>query len=564
MKQLFLHLGVYVVLLLVVTSCSNSSNMMSDLLENVPADVDVVVVGDVKTIIESAGGLVDESKLNLPTYITDELSGSDLNEFDEFRSFLKGSGVNIETCAVVLDYKHSYPIFICALNDVDKFKKVIEREGFRERESDEDVIFYTKKVYESSLDSSYDDYGYIAIKDSYVYWIKCVWVGSDFKAERTIKRLIDDANENPFAGTVFSEYIVSGNAGGVAIRIPSELRRELIKAGISNDVADLYDGVICMKGDLSDSLVEINMKWFDENGQAKNIDELGKYIDLNAKINQQALAFMNKDEFLISAMSIKDMDWERYMDLISENVRLSRSDKATLTILKSYLEKLDGTVAVGFGFTDGLASIFKISQKEQIFNELSITVVCETKSGKANGLINDIKGLLDTKHVEYEDLSKGLIIDIPEEGLKLYMQAKDNIIVISNHEIKDDNNNETVENINFKDNILTVGMVLSRNRQLMRDLRVKHGIEASLSFDIQQLEATMKVAIGGNESVGVIGRFITMILDVVGQEERIKNEWGNLDYDLSNYEDIDTLAFDEIYADSVEVVVDTVAVVDVE
>ena len=42
---------------------------MKDLLENVPASMDVVMVGNVKTIIESAGGNMEDSKIHLPKFL---------------------------------------------------------------------------------------------------------------------------------------------------------------------------------------------------------------------------------------------------------------------------------------------------------------------------------------------------------------------------------------------------------------------------------------------------------------------------------------------------------------
>ena len=49
-----------VLALVLSTSCSDNAKM-KDLLENVPASMDVVMVGNVKTIIESAGGNMEDS-----------------------------------------------------------------------------------------------------------------------------------------------------------------------------------------------------------------------------------------------------------------------------------------------------------------------------------------------------------------------------------------------------------------------------------------------------------------------------------------------------------------------
>ena len=74
-------------LLFLATSCFNNSKT-KNLLDQIPADLDIVVVGDAKTIIESAGGTIEESQIILPSYLTDEMSNSDLNEYDKLKSFL--------------------------------------------------------------------------------------------------------------------------------------------------------------------------------------------------------------------------------------------------------------------------------------------------------------------------------------------------------------------------------------------------------------------------------------------------------------------------------------------
>lgn len=68
--------------MVMVASCSDNSKMKG-LLEQVPADADVVFVGNVKTVLESAGGALDNSQVILPAFISDNMSQGEKQKFDE-------------------------------------------------------------------------------------------------------------------------------------------------------------------------------------------------------------------------------------------------------------------------------------------------------------------------------------------------------------------------------------------------------------------------------------------------------------------------------------------------
>lgn len=545
MRNSVLHLGACLMLLL-VTACSNGSKM-SDLLKKVPAETDMVVIGNVKTIIESLGGSVEGSSITLPSYINNELSESDADAYDNAKSFLKNSGINMDACAMMMDYNDGHPIVVFSLDDSKQFIRTIEDEGYREKDEEDGVVFYSKKVYESSYDSDYDNYGYVAIKDNYAYWIDSVWKGSDFKPMKALSNLIADASEKSFVKTKFCDYITSGNAAGAAFKLPRELRREMRDAGLPREIADIYEGVICLKGDLTNNEATITAKWLDEDGETKDFGMFNKYVNTKAKINPQVLSYMNKDDSFVYAVSMKDVDWDGYMDMIAETTRVSRSDKSVMTIVKSYLEKLDGTVAVGIGVTNGLESLAKIEQGRNVFNEFSMTVVCETKQGKAKGIINDMKGLLDSEHIEYNDKSNGFSLNIPGEDAILYVEANDDVVVLSNQSIKK-GNNATVNNMNFGDYIAVAGIVLNKSNQLMRDLNVGHGMKMSLAFDAENVEGTLNFAIGGSEQQGVIEKLTRIILDLVSREKELTKKWRDFRPEYNDYE-ID----ESFYADSIAV-----------
>ncbi len=521
MKTKLSQWGLCLLLLVMAAACSGDAKM-TGLLEKVPANADFVAVGNLKTVIESAGGSVEEGKIKLPAYVADKMKeATETEEYKDFEAFLKKSGADIDACAITINFYEKLPTVIFALNDEEKFVNAIKGEDFKMKEVKDGVTFYAKATYESEY---YTRYCYLAIKDGYVYCHPEVNKERENQTVRAIERLIEEADDASFAGTSFSDYITSGNAAGIAVRVPGELKSTMRDAGIPGDMPDLYEGVVCFKGDLTENAATFSMKWFDEEGNEKDLGALSKFMDMSAKINTDALAYMGADEFIVYAAGLKDVNWDNYIDMMSEAARMSRSDKAMLTIVKSYLEKIDGTVAVGFGLKNGVASISQLEQGEGVAKEASLTIVCEVKSGKATGLISDLKRVLDQYNVDYNDKSGGLSFTLPGGNGSIYLEAKDDILVLSNNKIKDDNNNPVVENVSFGNYIAAAGVYLSKDNPLMKDLKVKNDVKVAFTIDGQTLETTMTLEMDGDNSTGIIGKFVKAIISATEQIEKIMEE----------------------------------------
>ena len=127
---------------------------------------------------------------------------------------------------------------------------------------------------------------------------------------------------------------------------------------ITEEMANLYSGYVCINSKLDGDEAEARLKLFDENGKAKTTEDWNKMMDIKAKIDPEALAYMSPEESLIYAVSMKNINWDKYMDQFDSSGRLSRQDKSFLTIVKSYLEKFDGTVAIGVALADSVPQIF--------------------------------------------------------------------------------------------------------------------------------------------------------------------------------------------------------------
>ena len=552
MKKLLYHLGLCLSVILLATGCG--SNNLAELLEHVPADADFVITGDIKTILESAGGKAEGSEVKMPDYIGTMQSDRDAREMEKDLQWLKNSGIDVTSGAVVfLKYQDRAPFIVFAITDKDKLKKALEVEGFNENDKVDDVDIYVKK--DEGEYGSYTRNSYVAIDGGYGYWIPDVWSDDD-KGMKMIKQYLLSLSNNTMASTDIADYVSEGNVAGMIAKLPSELRREMAKAGVPEEMANLYSGYVCINSKLDGDEAEARLKLFDENGKAKTTEDWNKMMDIKAKIDPEALAYMSPEESLIYAVSMKNINWDKYMDQFDSSGRLSRQDKSFLTIVKSYLEKFDGTVAIGVGLKNGKASIEAIDRGEKVLDHLPVTIVAQTKEGKAASLIKDIKSLLGNQNeLFYTSTSNGLRLTLPKEAGTLWLEAKDNMLILSTLPVKK-GSNPVAEHVNFQDYIFAAALHLGKDNPLMRDFDVKSDLTATIAFDAEAGEAVLKLKMTGDGEAGLIERFLRSVIGMGKKYEQMREERRQQYYE--DYMAADTIAYlpEPVYYDEDSVAVE--------
>lgn len=552
MKKLLYHLGLCLSVILLATGCG--SNNLAELLEHVPADADFVITGDIKTILESAGGKAEGSEVKMPDYIGTMQSDRDAREMEKDLQWLKNSGIDVTSGAVVfLKYQDRAPFIVFAITDKDKLKKALEVEGFNENDKVDDVDIYVKK--DEGEYGSYTRNSYVAIDGGYGYWIPDVWSDDD-KGMKMIKQYLLSLSNHTMASTDIADYVSEGNVAGMIAKLPSELRREMAKAGVPEEMANLYSGYVCINSKLDGDEAEARLKLFDENGKAKTTEDWNKMMDIKAKIDPEALAYMSPEESLIYAVSMKNINWDKYMDQLDSSGRLSRQDKSFLTIVKSYLEKFDGTVAIGVGLKNGKASIEAIDRGEKVLDHLPLTIVAQTKEGKAASLIKDIKSLLGNQNeLFYTSTSNGLRLTLPKEAGTLWLEAKDNMLILSTLPVKK-GSNPVAEHVNFQDYIFAAALHLGKDNALMRDFDIKNDLTATLAFDAEEGELVLKVKMTGEGETGLIERFVRSVIGMGKKYEQMREERRQQYYE--DYMAADTIAYlpEPVYYDEDSVAVE--------
>ena len=220
MKKLFYHLGLCLSVIILTTACG--SNRLAELLEHVPADADFVMTGDIKTILESAGGKAEGSEVKMPSYVGEMQSDRDARNMEEALRWIKNSGIDVTSSALVgLKYQDRYPVVVFAIADKDKLKKALEVEGSKEKDEVDDVDIYVKK---DEGYSSYTRQSYVAIDGGYGYWIDKVY-SDDNEGMKIMKQYLLSLSNRPMADTDMADYVSDGKAAGMIAKLPSELRR---------------------------------------------------------------------------------------------------------------------------------------------------------------------------------------------------------------------------------------------------------------------------------------------------------------------------------------------------
>lgn len=512
------------VIVAVVVALSGSSKM-KNLLKQVPADAEIVAVGNVQTILESAGGKIEDSKISLPSFFTDFLGKEKMKDIDKANEFLKKSGIDPEACAVFGYFKKNNPVVLFALNDAKQFVKTIEEEGFKEKDKDGDITIYTKKVYEG-YEPEYDDYGYIAINGNYAYWIERVWAGSDLRPASFLPQVIKDAADKNFADTPYGSYILEGNAGGVAFKWPKEMRQMMRENGVPSDLLSIYDGTVCLRGNLKKEKAEVVMKMFDENGKELDADLFKDFMDPSARIDKKALKLLGKDEVMVMAASLKEVKWDKYADLITGTARMSRAEKAQINVVFDYLKNVEGTVAAGFGLTNGLESVKQMNSHDEVMRAFSATLVVETKEGKAKRIMDDLKGLMEKMRMPFEDQAKGFTIDLSQMGTsgKVYAGIVDDFIVVANHPIKEDGRNIWANEGDLTDYISAFGLWLKKDNKLMRDLGLPYEVKFTVCCKPKSMETSMVLEIDGDDSPGVIAGIAKLALKMAEKGKEMSGQ----------------------------------------
>lgn len=515
---------------ILLSSCSQKTKMEA-MLEQIPENSDLVVIGNLKQIMESAGGTLENSQIKLPDYLS-----SMADQQEEFNTLLEKTQIDPEVCAVMVYMYKNRAIFLFSMKDKAAFAKALEEFGYTKTGDKDDASFYIVKENE---DTEY--YSCVAIRGDYAYWADEIHKDSPAEAQNVLEEVIAGVKESPMSKTKAAEYIQDSNAAGMIFQVPDELLESMSGNGMPAFVRDIYSCQICMKGDLQGNKCIMNCALFDKDGNQKKATDFGLSFDTEAKIDKEALTFIDPKECLVAASCMKDVDWDKYFETIGSMEGIPASQKAFLAIMKSYMEKLDGTMAFGLGLEDGMQSIYDISQGLAGLDQLYLTLVFETKEGMAQGIVNDLAGFAEQAGVQVEKKDNGVTITVPNDSkdMTFYAEIHNNFLVMSNHPINQSSDNFSIKSVDFSNYQNAFALAFDKGDKMLTDLGIDYGLIVRGLTTAQPYESTFTIeTIDAPNTYGIVGTIANSIIQA-SMNGTIEKRWSECAGDNSFASDND-------------------------
>lgn len=492
--------------MLFIASCSSEKS--NDLLSQIPADANVVIVGNPQTIMESAGGSLSNSAIKLPDYILAEIPLYEQRALANVNEMLEASGISTDVGAIFAQANSGNPVFVLKIADKGKFVNLLEEGGFDKESSKHGADIY----------NNYSNW--VAINGS------CALVTSGYNAEEDLEKALAGAARKSIGETPFSSRLTEGNAFSALVQFPEEVKREMLRNGAPAAAAKIYDGAVSMNGNLTGGKCVIDCKFFDKEGNNMDFSAMKQFFNIGATINEDALALLGRDEFAVLAVSMKDVNWDSLAETVFSQLKLSRSDRTAANIALGYLKNIDGTVAAGFGLTNGLESIAEVNRDERtLLSNISATMVVETKNGKAAQMFDEMKGLMDQFGIPYNNAGQEISIELRNVDRylsgTLYAKCEGNLLAVSTHPIRRDHN-PVAGSVDCGRQLSTLGVVLNSENKLMRDFGIDNDLTAALTVSPDYKDVKLTFEIAGGPKEGFIAKLVKLAMEINKNSDAIE------------------------------------------
>lgn len=500
MKKNFIYLCMLIAVTACFSSCSKNKNI-EKLLKHVPSNIDEVSVGDLKTIVESSGSSIKDGQIKIASDLESILPSDVTKSIDRLNEEMSEKGLSTKGMAQARK-SGEYSMDIYPIENKDKFNKWLKDEDYEEVPSAKEngVSFYAKK--NKGLYSYYEVIGVDSDVAIQFYSYDNDSDGDEADAVKPLAKVIAKAHEENILKTDAGAYLCKSNTGGVYVKLADQ-SDDLSYMGLNNKLARLM-GSMVIKGDLKKDNAVVSFKLFDKSGNNFSKDDLAgleDLVDLDAKINSDALAYFGKNQNLVVAASLQSLNFKK----------LVSGDEAFNNLINNYVSKLGGTVALGFGLKGGLKDMMKLSLGNPNPSIFDLTVVMEAKDGNASSLLKEFKELLSTGSVDYTGSGSKLQIEIPgTTDSKIYVEAQDKFLVLSTSPIAKSNDSPAVEELKGTDKLLAAALSLPASHQLLKDLEITQDISATFEVNVKKLEAELKISIEGGKKKGFIANAIDL------------------------------------------------------
>lgn len=321
--------------LLMLTACGGDEKVAL-LYEKLPADADVVAVVNLKTVVEAAGGKIENTTVNLPKLLLDSLSENGRGDVEYYTSMLSSGYVDPNSFALMWSYADSNkPILVMTLTDPDMFVKMIHRDGFLKYSDETATTYYTATRWDKAGKESYPCY---AIINGHVYYLSDVAPGSATTPADVLSSILSRVREKPLAKSPAGEFIMDGEAVGIMFK-PGEKIKEQMK---KSDAQKLQDGTLCLKGGFEGEALKLTGKIVATDGTDADISPLKDLFDANGAVNGKALLgeVVNSDSVLLANINTAN-GLKLTGNIDAEDIRLEFTGGGAKGIVDRLLEIID-------------------------------------------------------------------------------------------------------------------------------------------------------------------------------------------------------------------------------
>ncbi len=468
------------VVTLMAVSCSDNK---PELLKQVPADTDLVALIDAQAILESAGFVAGDGSLQVPQYVADKLSDSQMKDLAEAAAL---ECVDAKAVVIAYNYSDPSPVAFFTLNCREEFVKYLSVRKYDEMSAEDGYTLYGDAGGSRVVVGQNQAYIYDGVRNPV------------FMPITEVKGMLSSAAKSDITSTPAGKKI-GGHTVSMLAAIPSASQ-----LGVSNmTIPGMPEGsMFLLHADLTGTELKAESACLDSDGKMLMMDDVvsGGF----STVDSEALKYLTADESLVMAFSLKGVDWDRVMELAGAG--LSRSERASLVMIQPYLNAIDGTVAVGAGFADGMTSVSKIinGNGSESLSGLSFTALVQLKEERAADQLMQLKGLAQLSGMSMTNTDSCFSLALDQSNT-IYVEEHDGMIIVANHPLHRSGANRTVAALPWGSYTGAIGLVLDKSDKIVSDLRMDYELSVELSGS-KDGKSILVYTLKGGDAKGLIER----------------------------------------------------------
>jgi hypothetical protein len=441
---------------LMMTSCGQKDT--AELLDNVPADADVVIKVNAEKIIENTGSTVSDGKIQLSAEL-DALVNQFYRKDKKLIDKVLESGC-VDYTSLIFAQKGEDVFGLVSVTDESKLKSIFKDLNMKfNGNGDWDVT---------------DNNGGFYLHDG------ILWIGHTDDLDN-VKKFQKAASENPYSSLNWQSSYLQEDAMFNALfnveKLDGSLKVQLAEA--TNGDA-IKKGFIALKGNLAGQSLKVI-------GQCK--DSAGKKITFGNNVKNLDTFFMkylSDKDIAVLAMSLpENYDWGK---AISQAILAygGYCDDDTREKIAAVLNNFEGTLAIGAGPSGSLMSFVNPSP-----NNWDVVVAVQTKSGKADELIAQLsKVLTDTGLNVESDGNGGLTAGT--YGFNVSIKKDGDAIVVSNRSLYPSQGTDINANV-FSGKTGEFIAQIPKDNSILSSLGVPFGVQIDASTANDELNIEVKL-----------------------------------------------------------------------